>query len=212
MSDQVISDFEFRISDYLSVQSAIPARQEELKAGGRNPCLPRIHRGRQAQSAFTLVELLIGMVMLVIAITALLGAFLGQTTLNEHARNLTWAMNDASRVMERLRQQNSAAGCTTPSAATPAGFLTWDAWLADTSATGGGGKSIQPTPAVNELVWVTSSGTDPLQITVAVIWRHRGRVIGEGTWNGAQLVPNDADGDGIIESPAMLSTLMTCRT
>jgi hypothetical protein len=52
---------------------------------------------------------------------------------------------------------------------------------------------------------------EPLQVTVAVCWRHRNRVIGECAWDGVALSANDADGDGVIESPAMLTTLVTCR-
>lgn len=199
------------------------------------------------KAGFTLVELIIGAAMLAIAITALLGAFLGQVTLNEHARNLTWAINDANRVMEQLRLRNTSScageGNTEPTALPP-GFTSWDDWL---ESAAGGGKSIQPTPNVNERIAVTCQdnatpanrcgtvgapaqvGTDeipgfypaantpydPIRVTVAVCWRHRGRTLGECAWDGAQLTPNDAapvgDGDGVIESPAILSTLMTCR-
>lgn len=175
------------------------------------------------RQGFTLIELLIGAATLAIAIVALLGAFFGQITLNEHARNMTWAINDANRVMERLRQVNSAggAGCPTPSIAVPAECGDgddpcpaaaaptngWDTWLADN-----GDKSIRPDQANNELVVVTpTGGPDPLTITVAICWRHRGRILGECVDNGPGLQVNDADADGIIESPAMLTTLMTCR-
>lgn len=167
------------------------------------------------RSGFTLVELVIGVTILVIGIVAMLGAVVSQVTLNEQARNLSWALNDAQRVMERIRQQNSGAGCTTPSAAAPTGFASWDAWLADTSASGGGGKSIQPTPATNELIVLTTSGTDPLTMTVAVCWRHRDRVLGECRWTGSALVADEslvvANDTSAIDSPAMLSTAMTCR-
>ena len=191
---------------------------------------------RYALRGFTLVELLIGAAMLALAIVALLGAFIGQSALNEHARNLTWAINDANRVMERLREQNTGAACAQPDARAP-GFTSWDAWLADTTAAGGGGKSVQPNPAVNERIVVTcrdnttlaycgttdqisanewrtqgiDTNFDPIQIAVAVCWRHRGRTIGECTWNAGALTANDADADGVVESPAMLSTVMTCR-
>ena len=160
-----------------------------------------------------MVELIIGASILAIAITSLLGAFLGQLALNQHSRNLSWATNDAGRVMEQIRQQNTGAGCASPSAAAPGGFAGWDAWLADMTNNGGGGKSVQPNPAVNELVVVTSQGTDPLAVTVAVCWLQQGRVVGECTWNGAALVANPgAGGDpAVTESPAMLMTLMTCR-
>ena len=183
----------------------------------------------------TLVELMLAAVILAIALTALLEAFLGQIALNEQSRNLTWAMNDAARVMERLRQANS--GCaSTPSAVSPVG-TSWNAWLIDAGATGGGGKSIQD----DEQVFVTcrdldggalqadycsdnqtgagewhdkpvaDTSLDPINVSVAVCWRHRNRVVGECAWDGTALIADDADGDGVIESPAMLSTLMTCR-
>jgi type II secretory pathway pseudopilin PulG len=165
------------------------------------------------QIGLTLVEILIGAVILSVAITALLGAFVSQITLNEHARNLTWAVNDASRMMEQIRRQNSGGACAAPSVNPPAGFGSWDAWLTDTTVNGGGGKSIQPNPAVNELMVVTSQGVLPLTVTVAVCWRHRNRTLGECTWNGAVLVPNPGAGGDLLvtESPAMLSTLMACR-
>lgn len=174
-------------------------------------------------SGLTLIELIISAAVLAIAITALFGAFLGQTVLNEHARNVSWAMNDANRVMERLRQQNT--GCSTPTSAAPAGFPGWDGWLADTSTSGGGGKSLPQNPAVNELIVVTcqnrtgtaacTSGTDPVRLTVAVCWRHRNRTLGECAWSGTQLTVSEGSNgfasNGVIESTAMLSTLMTCR-
>ena len=173
-------------------------------------------------SGLTLVELMISAALLAIAIAALFGAFVGQTVLNEHARNLSWAINDANRVMERLRQQN--IGCASPSAAPPTGFASWDAWLADT-ATGGGGKSLPQNPAINELITVTCQnrtgtaactiGTDPVRLTIAVCWRHRSRTLGECTWSGTQLAASDGSNgfavNGVIESSATLSTLMTCR-
>lgn len=158
----------------------------------------------------TLVELLVGALVLSVAIVALLGAFLGQLTLSEHARRLAWAGNDASRVLEQVRRQNSGGACTTPSATPPAGFGSWDAWLADATAAGGGGKSIQP--AADELVVVTRVGANPLTVTVAVCWRHRNRILGECTGAGALAQNPGAGGDPLVtESPAMLSTLITCR-
>ncbi len=188
-----------------------------------------------------MIELLIGAALLTIALTALLGAFLSQITLNEHARNLTWAINDANRVMERLRQLDTGSGCTTPGAKSPIG-TTGDAWLTGITTSGGGGKRIQPNPATNELIvvtcldnatasacgdanqvgtgeWSRQAGVtttyDLIRVTVAVCWRHRNRTLGECTWNGAALAASDGSNkftaNGGIESPATLSTLMTCR-
>jgi len=166
------------------------------------------------ERGFTLVELVLVAILLGIGIAALLGVFISHMTLNEHARNVAWVMQDANRVMERLRQVNT--DCDTPTVAVPSECGTgneacadWDEWLESTT---GGGKNLRPDPSRNESVVVSSSGSDPLAIAVAVCWRHRSRTLGECTWDGTQLTSDDADGDGVIESPAMLSTLMTCRS
>ena len=158
---------------------------------------------------------MIGVALLVFGLVAILGVYYSQNVLNEHARNLTLAQNDAGRVLERIREQN--VGCSSPSASAPTGFASWDAWLADASDVGGGGKSIQPDPTTNELVVITTSGTDPIHVTVAVCWRHRERTIGECAWSEATglsadesiTMPSDTDA---IDSPAMLATAMTCRS
>ena len=48
---------------------------------------------------FTLVELMLGAAVLTVVAVALLGSYFGQSFLNANARNLTAAMNDATRVM-----------------------------------------------------------------------------------------------------------------
>src|SRR3989338_4266084 len=195
---------------------------------------------------FTLVEVLLGGFILVVAMVALLGAFFGQQMLNANARNLTSAMTDATRVMEQIRQQNTGSVATCgqaspfPNALPPSG-TSWDAWLADPA--GGGGKSLTPAPSFYERIIVTCQneagavyclGTkvgagewvvdnsqpshDPLRVTVSVCWRHRERTVGECTWNAgtvtlapcaAGCTPNT--NARVIESPAMLTTLITCR-
>lgn len=174
------------------------------------------------RAGFTLIELTIGASILLLAIVTLLDAFGRQSILNTHSRNLTWAMNDANRVLERLRQQNSGAACAAPTAAMPSecdatgipadncteACASWDAWLGDAC---NGGKSIQPAPLTNELIVVSTSGADPLQVTAAVCWRSQERTLGECQWNGAQLSPSDTDGNGTITAPATLVTLLTCR-
>ena len=162
----------------------------------------------------TLVEFLIGAVVLVVAIVSLLGVSVGQAGLNEHARDLSWAISDASRVIEEMRRINSGATCAIPSA-NPQGGGTWDAWLAGP----GGGKSLEAggLPAQSRQVVAVSStgGPDPLQMTVAICWRHRNRIFGECTWNGTTLIPtqgaNNFPNDAIFQSQAMIATEMTCR-
>ena len=210
--------------------------------------------GGRSGRGFTLIEMMLGAAILVIAFVALLGAFLSQSILNAHARSLTTAINDATRVMEEMRAQNTGLQCgTAPRATVPVptgqgtctGNLTsWNDWL----QLCGGGKSL-PNPTREELIVVTcqdenggwspgdycgslspaqvsagewtfqaqATSFDPIRITVAVCWRQRGRVIGECTWNGTTLTTLDGSNgpnnqQGVIESPAMLTTLMTCRS
>lgn len=200
-------------------------------------------------AGFTLIEMVLAALTLLIAFGAILGAYFGQLTLNEHARNLSLAVHDANRVIEQMRRNNVACG-SLPTARAFAGnpsvfFNNWDAWLAETLVNnGGGGKSLG---AATERIFVTcqdrdggnadadycnaaqvatgvngewrsyalSMNHDPLRVTVAVCWRHRNRVIGQCTWNGATLTQDDTvqpdPTPGVIESPAMLTTLVTCR-
>ena len=169
-------------------------------------------RVRRSEAGLTLVEMVSGAAVLAMAIVSVLMAFLSQTALNEHSRNLYLATNDASRVLEQLQQQNGAGVCTVINVAAPVGYASWDAWLG--AVGGGGGKSVPPNPATEELIVVTPAvptGADPLEVTVSTCWRHRQRILGECTWNGAQLTASDLDGNGIITSPATLSTFVTCR-
>ncbi len=183
---------------------------------------------RWSNAGFTLAEILLGGMVLVIAMGAILGAYIGQVTLNEHARNLSLAIQDANRVIEQIRQDTSSCGGAAPKAAAPGFGDDWNGWL-------GAGKSIQPNPTTNEFIAVTCqnnqtnavltapngcsnppAGTDPIRVTVAVCWRHRNRTIGECTFPGGVLTPSDGGNGpnnvvGVIESPAMLTTLVTCR-
>ena len=206
-------------------------------AGGRggleiprpSPLAPRPFRDNHG---FTLAEIVLGAMVLAVAAAAILGAYVGQVTLNEHARNLSLAIQDANRVIERIRQKNASCGAAAPDASplnlgVAENAADWDTWLGD--AAKGGGKSIQPDPANNEFVYATcqnnqfgtvgacNASGDPIRVTVAVCWRHRGRIIGECAPIGAGLIQQDGAGSGrhllggVIESPAMLTTLVTCR-
>lgn len=58
----------------------------------------------------TLVELLIGAALLLAIMLAVFSTALLQARANRHARNLSAAMNDVNRVMERLWYENRGAG------------------------------------------------------------------------------------------------------
>lgn len=200
----------------------------------------------RCQSGLTLIEILVASAVLAVAMAAILGAHLGQQVLNEHARNLSLAAQDAERAIEGIRYQNRQCNAT-PTANPPGGFANWHAWLSTPPPlgfeSGGGPLSLADSPEANEQVVVTCQGQDaggnlqycpdpqmgaewhapgpagvvnPLEVTVAVCWRHRQRTIGECAWNGAVLTANEGilmpqDTAGVIDSPVMMTTLVTCR-
>lgn len=221
----------------------------------------RASRRRTRTAGFTLVELMLGAAVLTVVAVALLGSYFGQTFLNTNARNLTAAMNDATRVMERIRQQNTGTSgpCLStgiPSILPPNNLPSWDAWL-NTQ-----GKSIASGANALELVAVTcqdenggTAATDycgdtagsgnnppaqvgrgewaplllgkgrgartsfnPIRVTVAVGWQQYQRVMGqevggrsEFTIRQGAMTVSDTNGDGVIGSQAMVTTLVTCR-
>jgi len=246
---------------------------------------------------------MLGTSIMVIVLVALLGSFFGQSTLNQNARNMMASMNDATRVMEEIRRQNTTSldgsSCkqsNIPSVRPPlvntTQYENWNDWFdaqqfksidmaqADRKANelivvtcqevgdqdGDGlaneycgwsvvGPTIQgqvgraewypwcnvPTdtassagsPAPGRIAgsqWGVLTQFDPIRVTVAVGWSQRQpvgnvggmnsgpeftfrrKLSGKGTVNPDQLrVGPDADGDGVIDSPAMLTTLVTCR-
>ena len=199
--------------------------------------------------------MMMGASILALVIVSLAGAFVGQSYLNASARNLTAAVNDATRIMEQIRQQNMGNTCAenVPSASPPGNTSSWNAWMANK-------KSIQ-IPNVNsfELVGVTcqnESGTrycgdlsaglaraqvgsgewktarnratsyNPVRVTVSIGWLQQERINGGADFvyappstvtSGKSTVTTPADfnivddGDGVVRSTAMLTTLVTCR-
>ena len=192
--------------------------------------------GGGCRRGFTLVEILLGSFIMVVALGAMMGAFVSHSLLGANARNLTAALNDATSVMEQIRVQNTGSGCGSPSAEMSGG---WDAWLEaqpqgrslrlptnelvaltcqDESGASYCGRGGSPKQVATQ-EWASQPGQttyDPIRVTVAVCWRHQGRVIGECQWrNNALEAVDGINGPNnrirVIESPAMLTTLITCR-
>ena len=161
---------------------------------------------------FTLVEMMLGTAVMIIVLTAMLGAFVGQSFLTRSARNLTAGMNDATRVMEEIRRLNTSPNCAgRPSASPPGSYKTWNEWL---NADGQGKSIMQSSDDSFEIIAVTcqseaggkqycgpnqagqewfraSQGSntsyDPIRVTVSVGWRQQRRVAG-GMAGGAEFV------------------------
>ena len=73
------------------------------------------------KKGFTLIELMMGVVILLVSGLALLSGFLGSMFLNNSSNNLTTAVNDAQYVLEQVKgldyttciQMNFSGGCYT---------------------------------------------------------------------------------------------------
>lgn len=116
------------------------------------------------KSGFTLLELLIGTAVLIVALVGLIAAYTGCFVLNENARNLTIAINDAQCVMEEMRDRNITSNIVQEN---------WTTWAATDLPNGGGCNSLD-----NENIVVTyPSGTTvtPLRILATVNWTEKSR-------------------------------------
>ena len=102
------------------------------------------------KKGFTLLELTIAAGVLTVAILGLLAALQSLHPLNETAKETAVASQDASRVMEEIR-------VTTPSSIPTTNWTNW----AQTNGL---------THLLNETITVTTSGSDPLNITVQASW------------------------------------------
>lgn len=208
-------------------------------------------------AGFTLVEMMLGAAVLTIVAVALLGSYFGQAFLSANARNLTAAMNDATRIMEQIRQQNTSAtepckSTNLPTIAPPAvsGATSWDVWLNGQGKSvgsgtnvlelvavtcqdeagqnycgrvGGAGNPANPPAQVGAAEWKTvavPTSFNPIRVTVAIGWRQHQRAMGQvggrsefiyTTSTPTNLTVADTDGDGVIGSQAMVTTLVTCR-
>jgi len=120
---------------------------------------------RLKKSSFSLIELLIGAAVLVVALGGLIAVFAANFSLVDSGRNLTVAVNHAQCVIEEIRDRNI------PSAIV---LEDWNNWAATDMTAGGGGCTALP----NENVVVTyPSGTAaiPLEILVTVNWTEKTR-------------------------------------
>jgi len=106
------------------------------------------------KKGFTLLELALATGVLTIAVLGLLASLQSPFTLNEASKETVIAMRDASWVMEQI-------GATTFSTIPTTNWTTW-------------AQNNGLTHLVNESVVVTTSGSDPLNVTVEVRWTSYG--------------------------------------
>ena len=140
-------------------------------------------------SGFTLMELMIAVVILMVALTGLIATYVSCFDLNETARNLNYAMIAAQEKIEEIRNANfnDIMGYNN------ATFQISDFYPVGTSPIASGDSK--------GLVTVVQVNPNLLKVTIKVCWKQRGgRVIG----GDSNLNPND-------NSPAQLVTLIAER-
>ena len=146
------------------------------------------------KSGFTLLELMLGVSVLIVALAGLLGVFAHLISLNENSGKLSLAVAACQAKMEEMRNSNFATLYTTYNGTSfnPNGFSLGEAKGA---------------------IYINNANPSLLQVFVSVSWRARSnRVTGEdGNLNGVRDAGEDLDGNLRLDSPAQIATLMAQR-
>ena len=144
------------------------------------------------RNSFALMEVMIAAAILVIVLVGLLAVYSGCFSLNERARNSTIAMNGIQEKLEEIRNCD------------------FSQILTDYSS--GDTFTIERLDGLG-VIYINSGDPDLLNITISVSWRQKGgRIIGEDTdLDGEIDVGEDVNTNGILDSPAMVTTLMAER-
>jgi len=107
---------------------------------------------------------MIASAVLVIALVGLIAAYVGCFRLNEGARDLTIAINDAQCVAEEIRDHNIPSNITQED---------WTSWAAQDPPNGGGCNSLN-SESVN-VTYPSGTTADPLEILITVNWTEKSR-------------------------------------
>ena len=156
---------------------------------------------------FTLIEVMLATVILVVGLVGLLGTFIMCFNANETAKNVTVAGNAAQRQIETIRNY-SFTNISNTGTDTPPGFK-------NTTFTVAGMPAGDSAGYVN----IDDSNPDLIKVFVSVSWRQKGgRIIGEDNGRGGGIALNgridgteDANGNGVLDSPAGIDMLMSKR-
>ena len=109
---------------------------------------------------FTLIEVMISVLLVVVAIGGLWSAFLSGMLLVEGGRNMTRAATDARTLFEEMRRRSSAS----LSAITT---WNWTAWAQ--------GAGLTTLPGESILVTFTNAADNPVQANATVSWTEKNR-------------------------------------
>lgn len=165
---------------------------------------------------FTLLELMIGSAILIVALAGLLAAFIGCLRLNETAKNLTIAINGAQEKLEEIRNYNfnTMVGAYSPGGSQGNTFTIDPAnWLAAENQRAVIYILNPQTGAILNTSPLANPGLALYEVRIAVCWRQStGRLFGEDdNLNGTLNIGEDDNSNGYIDSPGQLVTLIAER-
>jgi type II secretory pathway pseudopilin PulG len=148
---------------------------------------------RLNNKGFMLLELVITIGILVFSLTALLATFISCFDLFEMTKNSNLALNAEIEILEEIRRSNFLDL-----------YSNYNGYTFEISSMG-------PNSNIG-FVSVDNSDPDILEVNIGVSWMQKGgRIIGEGSLNGGVLEFSDSNGNGILDSPVMLTTYITQR-
>lgn len=139
---------------------------------------------------------MVASMIVAITLVSMMRVFIYCSTLAEISRNLTAAMAEAQNTVEQIRNHNySSIAVDYGSGGTPGNTF---------SLTLLNGKGA---------ITINSSNADLLQVDVVVSWQDQNnRIVGEDLdLDGVLDVGEDANGNGVLDSPVKLSTLVARR-
>ncbi len=141
--------------------------------------------------SFSLAEVLLGIIILIVVISATLITYINCFILIDTIKNINIATTAAQGIIEEMRSGifkelvNNYNGLN---------FV------------------VNDIPESMGTVYINNSNQEFLEVTVSVCWKQRNRIIGEDTnLNGSLDAGEDLNNNGIIDSPAQLTTRIVNR-
>ena len=148
---------------------------------------------RRGKKGFTLLELVITAGILIFALCGLLASYVACLELNETTKNSNLALNAAMAVLEEIR--------SAPFLSIFSNYNGYTFQVAGMSADSSLGQA-----------FIDNTNPGLLNVTIGVCWRQKSsKIIGECQISGGVVTFSDANGNGILDSPVELTTLMAQR-
>ena len=171
----------------------------------------RIKKRVRFVKSFSLAEILIAIIILILAISTILITYLACFVLIDTVKNVNIATTAAQGVIEEIRSRNNFCN---PGDIIPFNNIanSFNCLTPNLSGYNNFTFSLNDIPDSRGIVYVDETNPVLLEVTVSICWRHRNRVVGEDqNLNGVLDAGEDANGNGIIDSPAQIITRIADR-